>query len=120
MELASDAVMAATVCGWLVEAELQLGNLSDAQDLLTKALERFPDYPDLRFYDFILSAKRWYEACASPRVEYLCAPMMSPQMAERFPELAARMGLPLQFTNEAVVSHQVAPMGTDDEPAQAV
>jgi len=64
----------------------------------------------------VLSAKRWYEACASPRIEYLCAPMMSPPFAERLPELAARMGLPLTFTSSQHASPNLTDAASADAP----
>lgn len=91
--------MEPTVIAWRVEACLELSRPQEAMALLEEGLRRFPTYPDLCFYDFMLSAKRWYEAAAASPLQWLCAPSVSLGLAERFPRFAQEMGLPVEFAD---------------------
>jgi len=87
----------AEVWVWLVEAALARGDRERAVGLLQQGLERHPAYPDLHHLQLTLVALQWYDSVNQPEPRYLPVPCRSRGWAQKLPELAAELGLPLRF-----------------------
>ena len=91
-----DIPQGASVCAWMVQAKLTLGNLKEARELLTAGLTHYPNFADLLHLQLTLLTLQWARAASQPDPRYTGVSLYSAAHLARLSEAIEALGLPIE------------------------